>query len=105
MDKFNEIVDPDLLIRRVNISATHIINEQMYMRKNEYEQLDLFTNYEEVDKIRKQESKKAEKEKRAQQAMLNIKKKYGKNAVIKGMNLEEGATMKDRNNQIGGHRA
>ena len=105
VDKFNEIVDPDLLIRRVNISATHIINEQMYMRKNEYEQLDLFTNYEEVDKIRKQESKKAEKEKRAQQAMLNIKKKYGKNAVIKGMNLEEGATMKDRNNQIGGHRA
>ena len=105
VEKFNEIVDPDLLIRRVNISATHIINEKMYKKRHEYEQLDLFTNYEEADKIRKQETKKAEKEKRAQQAMLNIKKRYGKNAVIKGMNLEDGATMKDRNNQIGGHRA
>ena len=66
-----------------------------------YEQLDLFTDYE---AIRKQEQE-LEKEKKMQKAVLEIKKKFGKNAVLKGMNLEEGATAKGRNEQIGGHKA
>ena len=102
---FDEIVDPDLLIRRVNIAATRILDEKQYKKKYEYEQLDLFTNYEVEDDARRQQNKKLDKEKRAQKAILDIKKRYGKNAIIKGMNLEEGATMKDRNKQIGGHRA
>ncbi len=105
LEKFIEIVDPDLLIRRINIAATRLVDEDKHIKTHKYEQMDLFTNYEVEDKKRRAENKKLEKEKRAQEAMLNIKKRYGKNAIIKGMNLEEGATMKDRNNQIGGHRA
>ena len=105
LEKFIEIVDPDLLIRRINIAATRLVDEDKHIETHKYEQMDLFTNYEVEDKKRRAENKKLEKEKRAQEAMLNIKKRYGKNAIIKGMNLEEGATMKDRNNQIGGHRA
>jgi DNA polymerase V len=65
----------------------------------------LFTDYEALEKKRQKEEETLEKEKRMQQAVLDIKKKYGKNAILKGMNLEEGATAKDRNSQIGGHKA
>ena len=70
-----------------------------------FEQLDLFTDYAALDAKRKQEDEELAKEKRVQQAMLTIKKKFGKNAILKGMNLSEGATAKDRNAQIGGHKA
>ena len=73
--------------------------------KRDFEQLDLFTDYAALDAKRKQEDEELAKEKRVQQAMLTIKKKFGKNAILKGMNLEEGATAKDRNAQIGGHKA
>ena len=73
--------------------------------KGDFEQLDLFTDYAALDAKRKQEDEELAKEKRVQQAMLTIKKKFGKNAILKGMNLEEGATAKDRNAQIGGHKA
>jgi DNA polymerase V len=69
------------------------------------EQLDLFTDYASVEQEREQEKTALERERKMQQAMLDIKKRYGKNAILKGMNLEEGATAKDRNSQIGGHRA
>ena len=74
-------------------------------KQETYEQLSLFTDYEAVEKEREKEVKNLEKEKRLQQAMLDIKKKYGKNAILKGMNLEEGATAIERNRQIGGHKA
>ena len=67
--------------------------------------MDLFTDYDALAAKQEQEKKEQEKEKKVQQAMLDIKKKFGKNAILKGMNLEEGATARDRNNQIGGHRA
>ena len=67
--------------------------------------MDLFTDYDALAAKQEQEEKEQEKEKKVQQAMLDIKKKFGKNAILKGMNLEEGATARDRNNQIGGHRA
>ena len=70
-----------------------------------YVQLDLFTDYAALEKKKQQESAELEREKKMQQAMLKIKKKFGKNAILKGMNLEEGATAKDRNAQIGGHKA
>ena len=73
--------------------------------KESYEQLQLFRDYEEVKGGREKEEAALEKEKRIQHAMLDIKKKFGKNAILKGMNLEEGATAKDRNSQIGGHKA
>ena len=75
-------------------------------KKNDgYEQLDIFTDYAALEAKQEQEQRELEREKRMQKAMLTIKKKFGKNAILKGMNLEEGATAKDRNRQIGGHKA
>lgn len=105
MELYDEIVDRNLLIRRLYITAEHVGEEEMVKKQETYEQLSLFTNYEKVEKEREEEAKSLEKEKRLQQAMLDIKKKYGKNAILKGMNLEEGATARERNRQIGGHKA
>ena len=103
---FDRIADRNLLIRRLNITATHVINEASApSEEGNYEQLDLFTDYAALDAKRKQKDEELAREKKVQQAMLAIKKKFGKNAVLKGMNLEEGATAKDRNEQIGGHKA
>ena len=80
-------------------------DEKNAVEENSYEQMDLFTYYNLDDKKQQEELEELEREKRIQRAVLDIKKKYGKNAILKGMNLQEGATTKDRNNQIGGHRA
>lgn len=69
------------------------------------QQLDLFTDYEALEKKEQEEKAALDKEKKMQQAMLQIKKKFGKNAILKGMNLLDGATAKERNEQIGGHKA
>ena len=103
MELFDKIVNPKLLVRRVNISANHIVPEQEI--KPSFEQLDLFTDYEELQKKREQEEKKLEKERAIQEATIELRNKFGKNAILKGTNLQEGATTKDRNKQIGGHRA
>ena len=103
---FDRIVDKSLLVRRLNIVAAHVIPESAApVQETGLGQLDLFTDYAAL-KI-EQEKKKAEmdRERRMQEAMLTIKKKYGKSAILKGMNLEEGATAKERNSQIGGHKA
>ena len=103
---FDRITDKSLLIRRLNITATHVIDEASApSAKGNFEQLDLFTDYAALDAKRKQEDEELAREKKVQQAMLTIKKKFGKNAILKGMNLSEGATAKDRNAQIGGHKA
>ena len=102
LDLFERIINKNLLVRRLNMSANHVINKNSVM-KNTYEQLNLF------DLMNKQECKEEkefqEKEENIQKAVLNIKNKFGKNAILKGMSLQEGATMRDRNNQIGGHKA
>ena len=103
---FDRIVDKNLLVRRLNIVANHVLPEADAPKKNDgFEQLDLFTDYAALEVKQEQERAELEREKKMQQAMLTIKKKFGKNAILKGMNLEEGATAKDRNAQIGGHKA
>lgn len=103
---FDRIVDSTLLVRRLNIVAGHVISErEVPVQQNEGEQMDLFTDYAALDAQRKQEQAALAKERKMQEAMLSIKNKFGKNAILKGMNLEDGATAKDRNAQIGGHRA
>ena len=96
MALFERIVNPDLLIRRLNVVANRVVPEQS-LGQTATEQLDLFSL--------SPEEKNTERERRMQQAVLQIKKRYGKNAILKGMNLQEGATAKDRNAQIGGHKA
>ena len=105
MELYDRIVNPNLLIRRLNLTANHVVSEQSAAKEETYEQLNLFTNYEAVEQQRKEEEEDLEREKRMQLAVLDIKKKFGKNAILKGMNLEEGATAVQRNSQIGGHRA
>lgn len=101
MSLFDRIVDKNLLVRRMYIVANHIITEKDAEKESEYVQLDLFTD------TKKQETEENElkKEKNMQKAILRIKSKYGKNSIIKGMNLKEGATALERNRQIGGHKA
>jgi DNA polymerase V len=102
---FERIVDKNLLIRRVNITANHVVGEATVQETDEFEQLDFFTDYAAVQAKKEDEEAEFAREKKMQQAMLEIKKKHGKNAILKGMNLEEGATTVDRNRQIGGHKA
>lgn len=102
---FEDIVDEKLLVRRVNITANNLVDESSLQKNDKVEQLDLFTNYIDLQSKKKEEEVELEREKKMQNTMLDIKKKYGKNAILKGMNLQEGATTLDRNKQIGGHRA
>lgn len=101
MNLFDRIVDKNLLVRRMYIVANHIITEKDAEKESEYVQLDLFSD------AKKQEAEENElkKEKDMQRAILKIKSKYGKNSIIKGMNLKDGATALERNRQIGGHKA
>lgn len=105
MQLFDDIVDEALLARRVNIVANHVVDEGSIKDDVNYEQLDLFTDYDKKTKADIEENSMLEKEKKLQHALLDLKKKFGKNSVLKGMNLQKGATGKDRNNQIGGHKA
>lgn len=105
MELYDRIVNPSLLVRRLNMAANHVVPEESLLNDPQIEQLDLFTDYDELEKQREEENAALEREKKMQQAMLAIKKKFGKNAILKGMNLQEGATAKDRNQQIGGHKA
>ena len=105
LELFDHIIDRDLLIRRFYLTATRVADEEAAPDKKAFEQIDLFTDYAAKQEQEAQESAELEREKKLQLAMLDIKKRYGKNAILKGMNLEEGATAKDRNNTIGGHHA
>ena len=97
---FDQIVEPNLLVRRMYVVANHIYPEGQ-APEPEAEQLDLFSTAE--AKTAPEED--PQRERRRQEAILRIREKYGKNAILRGMNLEEGATARDRNQQIGGHRA
>ncbi len=103
---FDRIVDKSLLVRRLNIVAARVIPEAEALSKQDTcEQLDLFTDYAALEQQREQERAALDRERRMQKTLLTIKKKFGKNAILRGMNLEDGATAKDRNAQIGGHKA
>lgn len=105
MELFDRIIDRKLLARRITIAANHVVSEDSVPKEEGFEQLELFTDYNAVQQHRAEEEKELQKEKQLQLAVLDIKKKYGKNAILKGMNLVEGATAVDRNGQIGGHKA
>lgn len=96
---YEQIINKQLLVRRINITVNNVVNENMVQNSN-YEQINLFVDYKEVNKKREKE----EAEKEIQKAMINIKNKYGKNAIIKGMNLQKEGTTIERNGQIGGHK-
>ena len=102
---FDRIIDPNLLIRRMYLVADHILPESDAPQPARCEQLDLFTDYAAEQERRRAEQAALERERKLQQAALAIKSKYGKNALLKGMNLEEGATAIERNGKIGGHNA
>ncbi len=105
-DLYAKIVNPNLLVRRINLTVNHVISEEEAASLTPpSEQLDLFTDYEEKARDEEEKALDLAKERKVQEALLGIKEKYGKNAILKGLNFEEGATAKERNQQIGGHKA
>ncbi len=105
LELYEQIVDPGLLIRRVYVTANRVEEESVKSGEKAFEQLELFTDYEMLEKQKEAEKAELERERKMQKAMLDIKRKFGKNAILKGMNLEEGGTTVERNGQIGGHKA
>ena len=107
MELYDRIMDPALLTRRMSVVAANVVDESEVeaQKKETYEQLSLFTDIEAEEERKKEEKAALLKERKAQEAVLAIRKKFGKNAILKGTNLEEGATTIDRNRQIGGHKA
>ncbi len=105
MELFDRIIDPKLLTRRINVTACRVLPEAEAARENEFEQLDLFSDFNRKQAEEEKEKAELEREKNMQKAIIEIKNKYGKNAVLRGMNLQEGATAISRNSQIGGHKA
>jgi len=105
LELYDRIVNPKLSVRRVTVAANRLGDESEAGEEEKYEQLDLFTDYEALEKEREAEKMRLEKERRLQEAMLSVKKKFGKNAILKGTDLQEGATTKERNRRIGGHKA
>ena len=104
-DLFDRITDQNLLIRRLYVTACHVLPEASVPRDDGPAQLDMFTDYAAEETRKAEEAAELEKERQMQKAMLDIKKKFGKNSILKAMNLEEDSTAVDRNNQIGGHKA
>lgn len=102
---YDRIVDHNLMIRRLSLTTNHVINEKQAKIKATSVELDLFTGNEQNDRETQEENNRLKKERRIQKTLLEIKKKYGKNTILKGLNFEDGATARLRNNQIGGHKA
>lgn len=106
MELYDRIVNPDLLVRRLNLTTNHVISEEKANNKRrEPIQLDLFTDYDVLEKQKAEEEAELAKERKIQEAILKIKKQFGKNALLTGLNFADGATAKERNAQIGGHKA
>lgn len=101
LDIYDNVVDQELLVRRVNIVAGRVVSENSEAAQGPAEQLNLFTDY----AAKEEESRQLEREKRLQHTLIGLKRKFGKNSILKGMNFQEGATARDRNRQIGGHKA
>lgn len=105
VELYDRIVNQDLLIRRLTLAINHLIDENKVNRQKYLKQPDLFSDLEEIKKQQEEEEKEIEKERRRQHTLLHLRKKFGKNVVLRGLNYAEGATQKDRNQQIGGHKA
>ena len=100
MELYQKIMNKQLLVRRINITANNVVNEEFVKTEKSYEQIDLFTDYHKKE----EQEKKEQSEKELQKAIINIKRKYGKNAILRCMNLQEDGTTIKRNGQIGGHK-
>ena len=105
LEIFDRTVDPGLTVRHITLTTEHVVDRAQAGKKAEAVQLDLFTDYEALARERQAEEDALEKEQRLQETLLRLKAQYGNNAVLKGINFEEGATGRDRNQQIGGHKA
>lgn len=102
---YDEIVDKNLTIRRLGVSANRLISESDVNEEKSFQQLDFFSDYQKQVNETEQTAKLLKKERKIQETVINIKSRYGKNAIMKGANLQKGATQKDRNSRIGGHKA
>ena len=105
LELYDSIVNSALLVRRVNITANHLAYEWECETDSSFEQTDMFTDYTHAKEREEKEQSALEKERRIQKATIELKNRFGKNAIIRGTNLQEGATTIERNRQIGGHRA
>lgn len=105
MQLYDRIIDPDLMVRRITICACNLIYENNIPEDDGPVQLELFVDYEEVERRKAEKKRKEERERALQRATLQLQGRFGKNAVLRGMNLMEGGTTIERNGQIGGHRA
>ena len=103
---YDRVVDPGLTVRRFNLAVTRLVaGDELDKQESEVEQLDFFTDYEAKDKALEAEEEGLRRERQVQEALLEIRERFGKNAVVKGLNLQKGATALERNRQIGGHKA
>ena len=98
-------MNPNLLIRRLNLTVNQVVDEALLSKRQRPQQLDLFADTEEQRKRQEKEQAAAEKERRMQETQIALKRRFGKNAILKGLNFDEGATARERNQQIGGHKA
>ena len=105
LELFDRITDPKLLVRRLNITANHIVAEGEVVKDSAPQQLSLFDDPNELEIRQAQEDAAEEKERKIQKAMIHIKERFGANAILKGTNFQEGATARERNQTIGGHKA
>jgi len=102
---FHRIVDTGLLFRRLNITANHVMSERKVPEVDASEQMDLFVDYETMQEWKRRKEAEQAREKKIQSTVLDIKRRFGKNAILKGTALEDGATSRERNQKIGGHQA
>ena len=105
MNLYDKIVNENLLIRYLNVTANHVVDESKAERRTAFEDIDIFTDYDELEKRKKVEEEILAKEHKMQETIIELKRKFGKNAILKGINFEDGATAIERNKQIGGHKA
>ena len=102
---YDMIINPKLLVRRLTLSINRLVSEDDLKGQPAARQLSLFDDVEEIRRIEKTEKERQDKERRQQEAILRLREKFGKNVVLKGLNFADGATQKERNRQIGGHKA
>ena len=105
LNLYDQIVNPHLSVRRIAVTANRLTDETEIRADVSCQQLDLFTDYAALEKEKQEEETRLAKERKLQEAVLTVKKKFGKNAILKGTNLQDGATTIERNRQIGGHKA
>jgi DNA polymerase V len=101
---YDRIINKNLLVRRINVVANNVVSESEVENSTKEEQISLFVDYDKQEQLKSNELKQRKKENSLQHTILDIKKKYGKNAILKGMNLEKDGTTIERNAQIGGHK-